>query len=76
MHSLTIIDSIKTEYNTLFVKIKGYDTNGDHPFEGEIKFIGGRPYGDLLHQKRSSLSPECREYVLEKLMSKYLREEF
>lgn len=76
MHSVTIIDSILTENNTLFVKIKGYDSNGNRPFEGEIKFIGGRPYGDLVHHKRSSLSPECRDYVIETLMSKFLREEF
>lgn len=76
MYSVTILDSIKTEYNTLFVKLKGYDSNGEGPFEGEIKFIGGRPFGDLLHHKRSTLSPDCREYVIDKLMSKYIREEF
>jgi len=75
-HVITIIDSIKTEYKTLFVKVKGFDSIVERAFEGEIKFIGGRPYGDLLHHKRSSLSPECREYVFQKLMSKYTQGEF
>lgn len=70
-HVLRVIDFTTTNHNTIFVKVAGYDTISEKKFKGEVKFLNGRPYGDLIHSQRSSLSSECREFVIENLLSKY-----
>lgn len=75
-HVLRIIDFVTTEFNTTFVKVTGYDAVLGRGFEGEVKFLGDMPFGDIIHPERSSLSPKCRQYVRERLLSKYHIGEF
>lgn len=70
-HILSVIDFEITEHKTTFVKVVGYDAVLEKKFEGEVKFLNGIPYGDLIHYQRSSLSPECRQFVQENLLNKY-----
>lgn len=70
-HILSVIDFKTTEHKTTFVKVSGYDAVLEKEFEGEVKFLNGTPYGDLIHSQRSSLSPECRQFVHENLLNKY-----
>ena len=70
-HVLSVIDFVATDHNTIFAKITGYDAVLEREFKGEVKFLSGRPFGDLIHSQRSFLSPECREFVLNKLLNKY-----
>jgi hypothetical protein len=73
---VSIIDFQLTEHQSIFVQFNGYDATIDKKFTGEVKFLGGRPYGDIIHPERSSLSSECREYVRMVLLDKYERGEF
>lgn len=75
-HMLRVIDFVGTEFQTVFVKIAGYDAELGTEFEGEVKFLNGVPFGDLIHDQRSSLSSECRQYVRENLLHKYESGEF
>ncbi|MBP3951600.1 hypothetical protein [Bacillus suaedae] len=70
-HSLTIVDFTITEHQTIFVQFSCYDAVLNKVVKGEVKFIGGVPYGDILHPDRSILSMECREVVKEQLVTKY-----
>ncbi|GAE25597.1 hypothetical protein JCM9140_1600 [Halalkalibacter wakoensis JCM 9140] len=75
-HLVTIVDFQTTEHRTTFVKLVGYDAESNNKFEGEVKFVGGRPFGDLIHADRSALSASCREYVQTLLIVKYNEGEF
>ncbi|WP_100371697.1 hypothetical protein [Bacillus sp. FJAT-45037] len=75
-HKISIIDFQRTEHQSIFVHFNGYDATVEKKFTGEVKFLGGKPYGDIIHPERSSLSTECREYVRKMLLEKYEREEF
>ena len=75
-HVLTVIDYVKTGHNTCFVKVVGYDAEAELEFEGEIKFIQDKPFGDLIHPARSQLTPSSREYVLDNLMNRYRKGQF
>ncbi|WP_332699242.1 hypothetical protein [Halalkalibacter lacteus] len=75
-HVLSVIDFKSTEHNTTFVKFTGYDAVLGKKFEGEVKFVGGLPFGDLIHPQRSSLSSECRQFVRVMLLNKYNAGEF
>ncbi|WP_332634759.1 hypothetical protein [Halalkalibacter flavus] len=75
-HVLRVIDFRNTEHKTTFVKFSGYDHVSGKDFEGEVKFVGGRPYGDIIHPERSTLSPECIHFVQELLLDKYNAREF
>ncbi|HWL26796.1 MAG TPA: hypothetical protein VNR38_24105 [Ureibacillus sp.] len=75
-HALYIVDFVTTGFNATFVKIKGYDAILEREFEGEVKFLDDRPFGDIVHPERSLLSPECRQYVQERLLNKYHAGEF
>lgn len=70
-HSLNIIDFETSEHKTTFVKISIYDAVSEKKLEGEVKFLGGKPYGDIIHPDRTLLSPECREFVQARLLEKY-----
>jgi hypothetical protein len=75
-HVLTILDFIPTNQQSIFVKITGYDAVLRKKFEGEVKFLNGTPFGDLIHAERSSLSPECRKFVQEELVTRYMKGQF
>ena len=75
-HVLTVIDYVKTGHNTCFVKVVGYDAGAKLEFEGEIKFIHDKPFGDLIHPTRSPLTPSSREYVQDNLMNRYRKGQF
>ncbi|MGO4889482.1 hypothetical protein ACJ2A9_17175 [Anaerobacillus sp. MEB173] len=75
-HTLCVLDFSRTIHNTTFVKFSGYDAVNGKDFNGEVKFVGGLPYGDIIHPERSSLSSECRDYVRTMLISKYNAGEF
>ncbi|WP_338450111.1 hypothetical protein R4Z09_28945 [Niallia oryzisoli] len=75
-HILNIIDFKKTQHNTIFVKVAGYDAILGEEFEGEVKFVGGMPFGDLIHLQRSSLSSECRQFVQGNLLNRYSSGDF
>ncbi|MED4399893.1 hypothetical protein [Metabacillus fastidiosus] len=75
-HVLNIVDFSTTEFGTVFVKITIHDVDLGKQFEGEVKFMDGQPFGDLIHADRSPLSSECREYVCNRLVSKYKAGEF
>lgn len=70
-HMLNIIDFTSTAHHTVFVKVTGYDAVIKREFTGEVKFVGGRPYGDIIHPQRTHLSFECRQFVQELLLKKY-----
>ncbi|WP_433958327.1 hypothetical protein [Cytobacillus horneckiae] len=70
-HMLNIIDFTSTAHHTIFVKVTGYDAVIEREFTGEVKFVGGRPYGDIIHPQRTHLSFECRQFVQELLLKKY-----
>lgn len=70
-HRLTIVDYTITEHQTIFVQFSCYDAVLSKIFDGEVKFIGGVPYGDIIHPDRSILSMECREVIRELLVNKY-----
>ncbi|MGG0892789.1 hypothetical protein [Cytobacillus horneckiae] len=67
-HMLNIIDFTSTAHHTIFVKVTGYDAVIAREFTGEVKFVGGRPYGDIIHPQRTHLSFECRQFVQELLL--------
>ncbi len=75
-HVLTVLDFIPTNQQSIFVKIAGYDAVSGRKFEGEVKFLNGMPFGDIIHSQRSSLSLECREFVQEDLLNKYNQGKF
>ena len=75
-HVLNVIDFKTTEHNTVFVKVAGYDAVLGKEFEGEVKFVSGMPYGDLIHLQRSTLSPECRQFVRGNLLNRHNAGEF
>ncbi|MEB1805908.1 MAG: hypothetical protein LPK26_01110 [Bacillaceae bacterium] len=75
-HSLSITDFQSTQHNTTFVIFSVYDDVLGEYFEGEVKFLGGRPFGDIIHGDRSPLSSECRQFVEETLLEKYNKMEF
>ena len=75
-HVLTILDFVPTNGQSIFVKIAGYDAVLEKEFKGEVKFLNGTPFGDLIHPERSSLSPECREFVREELVTRYTKGKF
>ncbi|MFJ7638230.1 hypothetical protein ACIQZM_13380 [Peribacillus sp. NPDC097206] len=75
-HILNVIDFIKTGHNTCFVKVVGYDADAQVEFEGEIKFVRERPFGDLIHPERSQLTPSSREFVRDNLINRYNKGEF
>lgn len=70
-HILQVIDFIYIHSKSIFVKITGYDAISGKEFAGEVKFLNGTPFGDLIHSDRSSVSPECREYVRGNLLEMY-----
>mgnify|MGYP005749761071 CR=1 FL=1 len=75
-HTLHIIDFETTAHKITFVKISIYDAVSGQTLEGEVKFLGGMPYGDLIHRDRSTLSPECRQYIEARLLEKYKAGDF
>jgi hypothetical protein len=75
-HVLTVLDFIPTNQQSIFVKIAGYDAVLGKEFKGEVKFLNGMPFGDLIHPERSSLSSECREFVREELVTRYTKGQF
>ncbi|MDT8861153.1 hypothetical protein N0O92_13000 [Alkalihalobacillus sp. MEB130] len=75
-HVVSILDFERTEHHTVFVKFIGHDAVLGKDIEGEVKFVGGLPYGDVIHPERSSMSSECREFVRTTLINKYKAGEF
>lgn len=75
-HTVSVIDFWLTEHKTIFVKVEGYDSELGIKFEGEVKFLDGMPFGDLIHPQRSSLSSSCRQFVRGILINKYRNGEF
>ena len=75
-HTFSVIDFETTEHQTTFVQFTCFDAVLEKTFSGEVKFVGGRPYGDIVHPERSSMSTECREFVQEMLLVKYEAGEF
>jgi hypothetical protein len=75
-HVISVIDFKNTEHNTIFVQFTGYDAVLGKEFRGEVKYVGGMPYGDLIHPERSTLSSECRQFVRTMLLNKYNAGEF
>ncbi|MFJ5625343.1 hypothetical protein ACIQD3_22190 [Peribacillus loiseleuriae] len=70
-HILSVIDFMNTDHKTLFVKVMGYDASFGIEFNGEIKFLNGMPFGDLIHEQRSFVSPDCRQYIRKNLLNMY-----
>ncbi|HZG71450.1 MAG TPA: hypothetical protein VEY51_07920 [Chondromyces sp.] len=70
-HVFNVIDFNHTGFKTIFVKFTGYDAALGKAFEGEVKFVEGIPFGDMVHPQRSALSSECRQFIYEKLLNKY-----
>lgn len=75
-HTLHIIDFETTAHKTTFVKISIYDAVFEQKLVGEVKFLGGMPYGDIIHRDRSTLSSECRQFVEARLLEKYKAGDF
>ncbi len=75
-HVLIVIDFVATNHNTIFVKITGYDAVLEKEFKGEVKFLSGKIFGDLIHSQRSTLSPECREFVRGNLLNRFNEGQF
>ena len=75
-HELHIVDYILTDQHTCFLKVNGIDAATGEPFAGEIKFLRGRPYGDLIHPVRTQLSEGCREFVTRSLIGRFERGDF
>lgn len=75
-HVLNVVDYRATEHNTVFVKVTGYDAILEKEFVGDVKFVSGIPYGDLVHLQRSSLSSGCIEFVRENLVKRYAAGDF
>lgn len=75
-HEFYIVDYEWTKQSGLFVKVGGFDAEKGMNFEGIIKFLGGKPYGDVVHAQKSSLSASCREKLYAYLLIKYQQNEF
>lgn len=75
-HFVNVIDFRTTSYKTTFVKFEGYDGELERRFEGEVRFVDGVPFGDIIHPERSPLSSSCREFVQGRLVNKYNTGEF
>ncbi|MGM0903048.1 MAG: hypothetical protein ACQEXB_18365 [Bacillota bacterium] len=75
-HTVSVIDFKSTDFKTVFVKVNGFDAGLGKKFEGEVKFVDGMPFGDLIHPQRSCLSPTCRHTVRSYLLNKYNDSEF
>lgn len=70
-HSVYTVDFKKTQHNICFVEIAGYDAASKSEFQAVIKFLNGMPFGDILHPVKSSLSPDCREFVQAFVLDQY-----
>jgi hypothetical protein len=75
-HTVNVIGFTSTDYKTTFVKVEGYDAILEKEFEGEVKFVDGMPFGDIIHPQRSSLSSSCRQHVRAFLLIKYNNGDF
>lgn len=75
-HTVSIIDFNSSDSKSVFVKVIGFDADLGKEFEGEVKFVNGMPFGDLIHPQRSFLSPTCRSTVRSYLLNKYKEGEF
>ena len=70
-HRLNILFFNDINDQSIYVKIAVYDAVSQKEFHEEVRFLDGMLYGDAVHPSRSMLSPECRDYVRELLLSKY-----
>ena len=75
-HTVSIIDFNSSDSKTVFVKVNGFDAELGKEFEGEVKFVDGMPFGDLIHPQKSPLSSTCRHTVRSYLINKYNDGEF
>ncbi len=75
-HRFSTVDYEWAGANILFVKTSGFDAEQEKEFEGVFKFVGGLPYGDLIHADKSFLSDTCREKLREYLIKRYENKEF
>lgn len=75
-HSINVIDFRTTSYKTTFVKFEVYDAEVGKRFNGDVRFVDGMPFGDVIHPQKSPLSSSCRELVRERLLNKYNEGEF
>lgn len=75
-HHFNTVDFDWAGQTALFVKVSGFDAETGENFEGVVKFVGGRPYGDLVHNQRSFLSASCREELYAYLLKRYEKNEF
>ena len=70
-HILRIMNFNHIHDHSIYVKVMVYDAILDREFHDEVRFLYDMLYGDLVHPERSSLSPDCREYVQNLLRHKY-----
>lgn len=75
MHDVTIID-FAWNGTTLFIEFTGFDGERNARFKGMVRVVGDTPYGDIIHERRSELSPSCRAFVVETLMTKIQQHAF
>ena len=75
-HLVRILDYNNIYQHSIYVKVTVYDAETGKEHNDEVRFLSDMLYGDLVHQDRSPLSPDCRNYVQETLMRKYANGDF
>ena len=70
-HNLIIVDYSFHGPITCFIKITGYDDIKNQSFDGMIRMVDGVPYGDILKEDKSNLSPECIQFIKAYIYQKY-----
>lgn len=75
-HLVRVLDFNNIHQQSIYVKVMVFDAETGKEYSDEIRFLSGMLYGDLVHQDRSPLSPDCREYVKETLIRKYENGDF
>ena len=75
-HLIRIMDFNNIHQHSIYVKVFVYDAETGKEYNEEVRFLSGMLYGDIVHQERSPLSPDCRNYVQETLLCKYENGDF
>ena len=73
-HQLSIIDFAKSG-QSIFFALQGVDGESNQPFAGEVKVLGNRVYGDIIHPDRSQLSESCQLYIKDTIQRKVQNQE-
>ncbi|WP_422121999.1 hypothetical protein DHX103_09210 [Planococcus sp. X10-3] len=69
---VAIIDYVQ-QGNSIYVNLEVFDAGQNKVYIEEIRFLGDMPYGDLLHERKSPLTDNCRVATIAYLKNYFSR---